>query len=109
MEAEHTGSPAGASRPFAICEDADGVGCFSGDLNAMELPALREYLESRRESSRDTALSLEKLDSIHIGAIQMLISFKRSLPPHILFRFVSLSPGVERILEITGLGRALIG
>jgi stage II sporulation protein AA (anti-sigma F factor antagonist) len=99
-----------AAKNFSVTQDKHGTYHLQGELTIHELDELRNFMEKSLQDNpdREIVLSFAEVGFIDTAALQLLISFKRSLEPNSKLRISDLSAEVEDILSLSGLKAALL-
>ncbi|MEW6219357.1 MAG: STAS domain-containing protein [Thermodesulfobacteriota bacterium] len=92
---------------LTIEQDAAGVFLLAGPMTAEHLDYLRLFLEDDLGRAQRIALDLGGVTAVDALAVQLLIAFRRTLPPNRDWQITRLSPELEDILVKTGLRQLL--
>ena len=96
------------TRQFTVYQDVDGTFQFKGKLTIHDLEYLKEFLDASLSRSKRITLSMEEVEYADTATLQLLIAFKRSRDPEVEWKVIKLSPGLEKILEVSNLKKALV-
>lgn len=93
---------------FFVREDEHGVYCLQGSLTVYQVEKLKDFLQSLLHKRARICMNLTGVTRMDIAALQLLISFKKSLHEEANMSITDISPSVGKILRLTGLSRALL-
>lgn len=80
---------------------------FSGEIDIYDLDEFHGIL-TKLSSKETILLDFRKVANMDTAALQLLISFKKSLPRKCKFKIVGFHPSLEKVLTISGLSRYLM-
>ncbi|MCD6255934.1 MAG: STAS domain-containing protein [Deltaproteobacteria bacterium] len=80
---------------------------FSGEIDIYDLEEFHRILDELLPKET-ILLDFKEVVSMDAAALQLLVSFRKSLPKKSTFKIIGLHPSLEKILTISGLGRYLI-
>lgn len=93
---------------FTVHQDAEGVFQFNGRLTIHDLKYLQEFLDTSLSRIKKISLSMEDVEYADTASIQLLIAFKKAMGPDADWKILKLSPGLEKILEVSNLKNVLV-
>jgi anti-anti-sigma factor len=89
--------------------DEQGILHLTGELSIHTLEPLHQSLTDMLYSNEELIVSFAGVDFMDTAVLQLLLAFRRSLPPSRTWLVVGVSEKMEQILSLSGLRTALLG
>ena len=96
------------TRQFTVNQDAEGTFRFKGKLTIHDLEYLKEFLDTSFDRIKNISLNMEKVVYADTASIQLLIAFGKARSSEVNLKITSMSPELEKILELSDLKKELI-
>jgi len=95
-------------KQFTVHQDIEGTFQFKGKLTIHDLEYLKEFLDTSFSKIKKISLSMEEVEYADTASLQLIIAFRKTRGSGDDWIISKVSPGLEKILEISDLKKAFI-
>lgn len=95
-------------KQFTVHQDVEGTFRFKGKLTIHDLEYLKEFIDTSLSKIKKISLSMEEVEYADTASLQLIIAFRKTRGSGDDWTISKISPGLEKILEISDLKKAFV-
>ncbi|NOQ45533.1 MAG: STAS domain-containing protein [Desulfobulbaceae bacterium] len=95
-------------KQFTVHQDVEGTFRFKGKLTIHDLEYLKEFIDTSLSKTKKISLSMEEVEYVDTASLQLIIAFRKTRGSGDDWTISKISPGLEKILEISDLKKAFV-